>query len=714
METAFRFDELDGGIGRITFDLPSAKVNTLSRKVLEELAALVAQLESRTDLTGLLFASGKPGQFIAGADLKEIAALSYITAEQATVMLEFGHRLFSQISRLPFPTVALIDGACLGGGTELVLSMDDRLVSAAAHTQVGLPEVKIGLMPGWGGTQRLPRLVGLSAAIDMIAGGEPVAADKAVTLGLAFDAVPVDRLVDEGRRRIEQLRDSGDWTANRAVRSGPVKLGPDAVAFAFAVAQGVVKLKTKGQYPAPLAALGAIKDGLALPLDQAIKVEQKAVGKLVGSPILANLIGIFFMKNRLSRGEGGPPARELARIGVLGSGLMGAGIAAACARSGKKTVMLDVDDGRLADGMARAMDVVKSRIKIGRATVDDLAALLARLTPTTNHAMLADCDLVIEAVTENEAVKREAYARLKGLIRDDAITASNTSTISITRMAEAAPNPERFVGMHFFNPVDRMELVEVIQGARTSPETIASVVELARRARKTPIVVQDCAGFLVNRVLFPYMNESLILAQEGAPIEAIDKAAARFGMPMGPMTLTDLVGLETAVFAGKLLKGAYPDRSVDSPILVDMLKQGGGGKGAITFWTSKSKTAPPRPNPVAAEIVARHRTGDHAFDENELVERLFFPMLLEATRVLEEGIVSEPGDVDMGLILGIGFPPFRGGILRWCDTLGAKAVVDRLERYQSLGKRYQPTESLLAMAKSGEAFYPRPKLTAIA
>ncbi len=714
MDNAFRFDELDGGLGRITFDLPGAKVNTLSRKVLEELAGLIAVLEARTDLKGLLFASGKPGQFIAGADLKEIAALSYITAEQATVMLEFGHRLFSRISRLPFPTVALIDGACLGGGTELVLAMDERLVSAAAHTQVGLPEVKIGLIPGWGGTQRLPRLVGLSAAIDMIAGGEPLAADKAAALGLAFDAVPADRLVDEGRRLIEQLRESGDWTARRAVRSGPVKLGADATAFAFAVAQGVVRAKTKGQYPAPLAALGAIKEGLALPLDQALKVEQKAVGKLVGSPILANLIGIFFMKNRLSRGEGGPAPRALEKIGVVGSGLMGAGIAAAFARSGKRAVMLDVDDARLSDGMARAMDVVKSRIKIGRATPDDLAAMLARLTPTTNHALLADCDLVVEAVTENEAVKRELYAKLKGVIRADAITASNTSTISITRMAEAAPNPERFVGMHFFNPVDRMELVEVIQGARTSDETITAVVELARRAKKTPIVVKDCAGFLVNRVLFPYMNESLILAQEGGSIEAIDRAAERFGMPMGPFTLTDLVGLETAVYAGKLLAGAYPDRSVSSPILADMLKQGGGGKGAIKFYVAKSKGSPSRPNPVAAEIVAKRKTADRSFDEAELVERLFFPMLLEATRVLEEGIVHEPGDVDMGLILGIGFPPFRGGILRWCDTLGAKTVVERLERYSALGKRYQPTDSLLAMASAGEAFYPRPKLTAIA
>jgi 3-hydroxyacyl-CoA dehydrogenase/enoyl-CoA hydratase/3-hydroxybutyryl-CoA epimerase/3-hydroxyacyl-CoA dehydrogenase/enoyl-CoA hydratase/3-hydroxybutyryl-CoA epimerase/enoyl-CoA isomerase len=298
------------------------------------------------------------------------------------------------------------------------------------------------------------------------------------------------------------------------------------------------------------------------------------------------------------------------------------------------------------------------------------------------------------------------------VLREDAILASNTSTISITRLARSAPHPERFVGMHFFNPVDRMELVEVIRGEKTSDETVATIVALAKRIRKTPIVVNDCAGFLVNRVLFPYMNESLVLLQEGVPMAAIDRAATRFGMPMGPLALTDLVGLQTAVFAGKVMAGAYADRAVTSPILVEMLEIGGGGKTALRLWTSKGKQAKAEPNPAVLDIIAKHRTGDSGspMDEAEITDRLFFPMLLEATRVLEEKIVREPGDVDMGLILGIGFPPFRGGILRWCDTLGAKTVVERLARYAPLGKRYEPTESLLRLAGSAEAFYPRPKI----
>jgi 3-hydroxyacyl-CoA dehydrogenase/enoyl-CoA hydratase/3-hydroxybutyryl-CoA epimerase/3-hydroxyacyl-CoA dehydrogenase/enoyl-CoA hydratase/3-hydroxybutyryl-CoA epimerase/enoyl-CoA isomerase len=714
MASAFRLEELDGQIGLITFDLPDKKVNTLGRGVLQELAALVGQLEQRSDLRGLLFRSGKPGQFVAGADLNDIAALSYITADQAAVMLGFGHQLYSRMSRLPFPTVALIDGNCMGGGTELALALDERLASTSPQTQIGLPEVKLGILPGWGGTQRLPRLSGLNAAIEMITSGEAVSAARAVELGLAFDAVPSERLIDEGRRLLESLQQSGRWKTQRERRQQPMGLGADQTAFAFAVAEGVIQSKTKGQYPAPLAALRAIREGSNLPLEEGLKAEQKAALELVGSPILANLVAIFFMKNRLSRDPGvsdpsvGP--RTVHHVGVLGAGLMGAGIATAHARSGIRASMVDVDDDRLKDGLERACGVVKSRIKIGRATPQDLAEMLALLSTSTNPALFADCDVVIEAVTESESVKREAYGKLARIMRDGAILASNTSTISITKLAESAPSAERFVGMHFFNPVDRMELVEVIRGAKTSDETVATVVALAKRIRKTPIVVNDCAGFLVNRVLFPYMNESLVLLQEGVSFAALDRAATRFGMPMGPLALTDLVGLDTAVYAGRVVAAAYPDRVLASPILEEMLAASGAGKKALMkFWSGDGKRGRPEPNPAALAIVAKHKKGESAMDEAAIQDRLFLPMLLEATRVLEEGIVREPADVDMGLILGIGFPPFKGGILRWCDAQGASAVLERLGRYAPLGKRYEPTQSLRQRAQTRALFYPRPK-----
>lgn len=716
MPGAFQFEERDDGIGLLTLDLPDRKVNTLSQAVLMELGGLLARLKDRADLKGLLLRSGKPEQFIAGADLNEIGALAFATKEQLGQAIALGHRLYSEVARLPFPTVALVDGPCMGGGTELILAMDDRIVSTGPQTRIGLPEVKIGIIPGWGGTQRLPRLIGLNA-IEMIASGEPVGASRAIELGLAFDAVPAERLVEEGVRRVESLRATGDWKSRRERLREPLGLSPDQLGFAFGTAEGAIRIKTQGQYPAPLVALKAIRDGCNLPLDEALKVEREAALEVMGSPISANLIAVFFMRNRLARDPGVARAevatRPIRRVGVIGSGLMGAGIATAHARSGLPTAIVDLDDARLADGLKRATEVVASRIKIGRATPEDLAGMLGLLSTSTSRTILADRDLVIEAITEDEAAKAATYRELAGILKDDAILASNTSTISITRLAGSAPDPGRFVGLHFFNPVDRMELVEVIRGAKTSNETVASVVGLARSIRKTPIVVHDCPGFLVNRVLLPYMNEALQLLREGVPMDAIDEAATRFGMPMGPIALHDLIGLDTAAFAGKVMREAYPDRAVPTQLLLDLVKAGRlGQKSGAGFRKHSGKKA--EADPAFASILEKHRAGGEPVGPDGIADRLFLPMLLEASRVLEEGIVREPADVDMGLILGIGFPPFRGGILRWADGLGAAEVVRRLEPLRALGRRFEPTETLIRQAGHGEKFYPSPRTTASA
>ena len=453
----------------------------------------------------------------------------------------------------------------------------------------------------------LPRLIGINAGIEMVCSSEIISAQKAVALGFAFDAVPPESLLDEGRRLIEYLIAHGEWKQRRQAREQPVGLNPDEFQFTFAVAEGAIKGKTKGQYPAPLVALKAIRDGCNLPLEEGLKVEQKGFQELHGSPIMANLIAIFFMKNRLSRDPGlSDPSvvpKTVKRVGVSGAGLMGSGIVAAHARSGIPTAMVDIDDARLQSGMARAQEVVMSRIKIGRATPMDLANMLAAISTSTSPKIFADCDVVIEAVTENESLKKEVYKGLAQVIRPDAILATNTSTISITRMAESAPNPEQFIGMHFFSPVDRMELVEIIRGAKTSDVTVATIVALSKRIRKTPIVVNDCPGFLVNRVLFPYMNESNILLHEGLSMESIDKAATKFGMPVGPLALTDMVGLQTACLAGKVLAHAYPDRAATSPILEEMLKAspaGGTGPQVMKFWVSEGKTVAPTAQPGGA------------------------------------------------------------------------------------------------------------------
>jgi 3-hydroxyacyl-CoA dehydrogenase/enoyl-CoA hydratase/3-hydroxybutyryl-CoA epimerase/enoyl-CoA isomerase len=717
MADAFRLEERDDKIAVLTFDLPGKKVNTLGQAVLIELGGIVRQLAARADLRGLLFRSGKGGQFIAGADLNEIGAMAFASKDQINQAVGFGHQLFGAVANLPFPTVALIDGNCMGGGTELALAMDERIVSDSPQTKIALPEVKIGVLPAWGGTQRLPRLIGVHNAIEIISTGEGVGADRAVKLGLAFDAVPADRLIDEGVRLVEYLQQSGDWKANRKRRSQPVGLSETQAMFAFGVAEGAIKAKTKGQYPAPLAALKAIREGVNLPLEDGLKAEAQAALEVMGSPISANLVGVFFMQQRLARDPGvddpSTKPREVHRVGVLGSGLMGAGIATAHARSGIPTSMVDVDDARIAAGLNRAEEVVMSRIKIGRATPKDMAQMLGLLSTSTSHHVFADCDVVVEAVTEDERVKTETYRKLAEVLKPEAILASNTSTISITRMAESAPDPSRFVGMHFFYPVDRMELVEVIRGEKTSDETVATIVALAKRIRKTPIVVRDCAGFLVNRVLFPYMNEALLLLQEGVPMDEIDRAATSFGMPMGPIALQDLVGLDTSLYAGKVLAHAYPDRAVASPILAELVQSGRlGKKSGAGFRKYGKKGDRGQADPDVEPILAKHRGGPRP-DASQLQDRLFLPMLLEATRVLEENIVREPADVDMGLILGIGFPPFKGGILRWADSVGAGELLERLEPYRSLGPRFQPTDTLTKMAQTGQTFYPMPKAASV-
>jgi len=715
MANAFRLEELDGHVALLTFDVPGKSVNTFGQPVLLELNRLVNDLAKRTDLRGLLLKSGKPGQFIAGADLNELGALAYSTKEQVAPALAAGHDLFNRISRLPFPTVALIDGNCMGGGTEISLAMDYRLAATNPSTKIGLPEVKVGIIPGWGGTQRLPRVAGLQQAITMITSGEPIGAAEAAKCGLVFDAVPSERLIDEGRRLLDYAQESGEWKSVRQHKEEPLGLSEDQLNFGFGVAEGAIRGATKGQYPAPLAALRAIRDGINRPLPDALQIELKESVGVVGTPISAALIGVFFMQNQLARDRGvtdpNVKPRPVNRVGVLGAGQMGAGIATAHARSAIPTAMVDVDDKRIADGMRRATDVVGGRIKIGRATLADMQTLLSNLGTSNSHQVFADRDVVIEAVTENEELKTSLYRQLAPVLRKDAILATNTSTISITRMAEAWPDASRFIGMHFFLPVDRMQLVEVIRGKRTSDETVVTIVELAKRIKKTPIVVNDCAGFLVNRILLPYMTEALALLLDGASMDAIDRVATKFGMPVGPIALQDMVGLDTSCFAGKVLASAYSDRALKLTLLDDLIAAGRMGKksgaGFRKFAGTKGK---PSDDPVFQPFLDKHRTAKRDVPDQEIEDRLFLSMLLEAVRTLEEGIVREPAHVDMGLILGVGFPPFRGGILRWCDTLGAGKLVDRAAKYASLGKRFQPSPLLLEMAKTNKLFYPRPSI----
>jgi 3-hydroxyacyl-CoA dehydrogenase / enoyl-CoA hydratase / 3-hydroxybutyryl-CoA epimerase / enoyl-CoA isomerase len=398
--------------------------------------------------------------------------------------------------------------------------------------------------------------------------------------------------------------------------------------------------------------------------------------------------------------------RDVGQVGVIGAGIMGAGIAGANVRRGVPALLIDAAPAALEKGVAAVAKSLQGRVEIGRMTIPEATAALARLSSSLTVNALSDRDVVIEAIVENEAAKVKLYGEIEKLLPPGAILASNTSTISITRMAKSVKAPERFAGMHFFNPVDRMQLVEVIRGEKTNDATVVTLVALAKRIGKKPIVVRDCPGFLVNRILFPYLNESLVMLEEGASPRGLDKAATAFGMPMGPVTLNDLVGLDTSLYAGRVINTAFADRAANTRILDDLVAAGRLGQKTGAGFYTYAKPGRGADDPALTALLEKQGKTRREIGMEEMTDRLFLPMLTEASRVLSEGIVREPGDVDMGLILGIGFPPFRGGILRWADTVGLPNILAKLKKYEHLGSRYEPTEQMCKLAAEGKGFYP--------
>jgi 3-hydroxyacyl-CoA dehydrogenase / enoyl-CoA hydratase / 3-hydroxybutyryl-CoA epimerase / enoyl-CoA isomerase len=713
---ALSLDFRDGNLAVVTFDQPGSSANTLGQSALGELENILAILRSRPDLHGLVFRSAKPSIFIAGADLRELGTAKP-DPDLARRLVKRGLDIVSGFENLPFPTVCAINGACMGGGTELALGFDYRLASDSPKTDIALPETKIGLIPGWGGTQRLSRLIGPSLAAEMIASGEGANSQKALQTGIVFDVVPSDKLLEAAIALARWAHADGGYKEARRRKQQPVGLTEEQLTFAAVVAAGQVRMKTLGHYPAPLAAVDAIFKGCNLPLEEGLKVETAAFAPLVGSPISRNLIAVFFMTQRLQKDSGvtnrDVKPRPVHQVGVVGAGIMGAGIATAHVRRGVPAVLLDSVPTALEKGVGAVTKSLQGRVEIGRMTPAEAAVALAKLsTSLTSTSLttsaLADRDVVIEAIVENEEAKVKLFSEVEKILPPGAILASNTSTISITRMAKSVRYPDRFAGMHFFNPVERMQLVEVIRGEKTSDETVVTLVDLARKIGKTPIVVRDCPGFLVNRVLFPYLNESLVLLEEGVSPRTLDKVATAFGMPMGPVTLNDLVGLDTSLYAGRVINTAFADRAVPTRILEELVAAKRlGQKSGAGFYTY-AKGGRGADDPALADFLKRcHRPGGRMdLAPEEITDRLFLPMLTEASRVLSEGIVREPGDVDMGLLLGIGFPSFRGGILRWADQQGLPAVLERLKKYEHLGPRYQPTEQMRKLAAEGKGFYP--------
>lgn len=711
--TAMTVSRPQADIAVLTFDLPGKGANVLSSSVLDELSQHLDGLEKESGLAGLIIRSGKPGMFIAGADLREFAMSFDAPREQVVAMCRRGQTLFSRLAACPFVTVAAIDGICVGGGAELAIWCDRRVMSSNPKSEFGFPEVKLGLFPGWGGTVRAPRIIGLANAVELITGGESISAAAAHGLGLADDVCPPEALLDAAVAMVRSEQASRKYERDRQRWQAPIEANETELGFLGATASAMIQQQTKGQYPAPQAALELMMETSLLGADKALVREAEGMAKLFGSEINRSLVNVFFLTDRNKKDTGleGEAARavvgrEIASAAVIGAGIMGAGIAAATLKREIPVALSDASPEALRRGARQAVEEAAYSKEAKGADSRKLLDLAPLLTATDSDSALASRDLVIEAVVENADVKRALYARIEPLLGETAILASNTSTIPITFLAEKLARPERFCGIHFFNPVRRMKLVEVIRGRQTSDQTIATAVAFAKRIGKSPIVVNDGPGFLVNRLLFPYMNEALNLVNEGASLEDVDRASKKFGMPMGPITLYDVVGLDTALYAGRTMQQAFPDRVTDTPALSALVQAGRlGQKNGLGFFSYQNKKQRAAPDPAVALLLAPHRSGEKKFSTDELIYRLFLPMLLEATRVLEDRIVRDPRDVDLGLIFGLGFPPFKGGLLFWADRVGAARLVELLKPFESLGARYQPTELLLEMAKSGRRFY---------
>lgn len=703
-------------IALITLDNPKRSANILSQPTLKELEQHLDSLQSRTDLQGLIFYSAKPGMFIAGADLAEFVASMHQPGDSsanAEAMCRKGQQLFARLSTMPFVTIAAIGGVCVGGGLELSLWCDRRIASSHPRAEVGLPEVKIGLIPGWGGTVRLPRIAGLANAVEMITSGDPIPASQALQLGIVSAVVDPQQLLQAAISLAKLEHQHGNYKKDRQRWERPIRLSDTEMAFLKATATAMIGQQTQGNYPAPVVALETMLQSAGLDTDSACQLEAKGLAKLFGGEVNRALLNVFFITDRNKKDQGSSadsPAANLKNVGVIGAGIMGSGIAGAHVKRNFSVTLSDAQSEALARGVKNTLEEVSFDRATKSPNPKKLLEYAPHLRSTSDLSDLAHCDLVIEAIIEQADVKKQVFNQLESVLRPDAILATNTSTIPITELAKGLKHPERFCGIHYFNPVRRMMLVEVIRGPQSSDATIASAVAHVKKLGKYPVVVQDGPGFLVNRLLFPYMNEALVLLAEGVPMETIDRAAKKFGLPMGPIELHDMVGLDTALYAGGVMKAALPHRMVDSPILSALVKAGRlGNKSGSGFYSYKNKKGKRSADPEVQNLIRPHVTGESKEPSTEsLTARLILPMLLEATDVLAAGLVGDARDVDLGLIYGIGFPPFKGGLLFWADRVGVRKIMEMLEPFTPLGSRFAPTQLLKDLAARDGKFYESP------
>jgi 3-hydroxyacyl-CoA dehydrogenase/enoyl-CoA hydratase/carnithine racemase len=708
----------------LVFRVPGHRHNVLTPRAIEELILVLDDLAAGPAPRGVVIRSGCPGSFFAGADISRLEEVLGRPSAEIVDLCERGKAVFARLAAT-FPTAAVIDGACLGGGLELALACDLRIVTPDPHTTFGLPEVKLGLLPGWGGTVRLPRLIGVGPAVELAASGENITAATAVRLGLADACVPADQAVDSACRLLAIRGVDGGIAARRRRLAGPIDIDPFERDFLEATTAAVMLGRTGGHYPAPLAILETVLAGAAVDAAAASRIESAAFATLAATPVAGNLLRVYRIGERNRRDSGVGADRNdavaasaadqvtIAAAAVVGAGIMGGGIAASHLRAGFPITLVDVSTAALAAAVPTVLEEASWDRAAKQADAARGVELAGSLRTATELAAIAGADLVIESVTERHDVKRQVLTEIERLVGPQTIITTNTSTNPIARLATGLTDPARFCGMHFFNPVRRMTLVEVVRGPDTSDATVAAVVAHAKRLGKCPVVVRDSPGFLVNRILMPYLHEAGELLREGVPPERIDRVARGFGMPMGPIELYDMIGLDTAFYAGHVLSAAYGDRIEASPVIPALVKAGRlGRKTGAGFYRyqpsgSRGGTQAARiagPDEQAADVIARYAHARRETTDRTITDRLLLPMLLEALRGLDEGLVRDGRDIDLAVIHALGFPAFRGGLLAWGDSLGAAEVVRRLEPLAELGPRMQPTELLLAHATSGRPF----------
>ena len=696
---------LEGGIAHMVIDQPDSKLNVLSQEFFADFNATMDALEARTDVKGLVVSSGKEDCFFAGADVKEIRYLQTRPAMEIYNACKAGRDSVNRISKLPYPTVAAVSGTCLGGGLELTLACKLRVASTNPKTQMGVPETQLGFIPGWGGTVRLPKLLGLQEGFTLISTGNKVDANKAWRIGLVDETATPAELV---KRAIELAKGAKPRKFNKSYQTQAMEFGLATAAGRMLFqrqATNIVMSQTKGKYPAPMEALKVIMKTWGMPEDKAFEVECQAFAKLATSPVSKALVGIFFADTESKKmPEGVKPSISVKTVGVLGAGIMGAGIAQAAAYSGYKVILKDIDQAALDKGMKGIKDLFDGLVnkrKLSRAEAD---LKYGAITGTVNYADMADCDLVIEAVVEKMGVKKAVIAECEKVITKPFIFATNTSSLSVNEMAKAAKNPANVVGLHFFNPVHKMKLVEVVAADTSSKETVAAAKAFGMKVGKTTVVTGDGPGFVVNRILSPYMKESIQLLLEGVPADQIDKAATRFGMPMGPIALMDEVGLDIVTHVIKVMHAALGDR-LSAPSIIPVIEQHKllgkkGGKGLYLYDENGKRTGL---NPdIQAAITAKPKT----MSESAIQDRLMLPMVNEAALCLSEGIITEPSQLDLAMIFGTGFAPFLGGVLGYADQVGIRTVHQKLEHLSKVaGANYKPAKLIVDKAAKGESFY---------